>query len=85
MITHGPGLERYLVNGREEMLTYSAALLRVYAGEAVAIYVDGWPTPWVCWLSGGELRATCPTSPKVVPRIEVQRRSVGVHDLEGTP
>jgi len=36
----------------------------------VSIYVDGWSKPWRCFIDvNGELRAQCPTAPKVVPLV----------------
>ena len=36
----------------------------------VAIYVDGWSKPWLCYLDvNDQLRAQCSTAPKVVPLV----------------
>ena len=36
----------------------------------VAIYVDGWTQPWKCFLDvNDQLRAQCPTAPKVMPLV----------------
>lgn len=36
----------------------------------VGIYVDGWSKPWLCYLDvNDQLRAQCPTAPKVVPMV----------------
>ena len=36
----------------------------------VAIYVDGWSKPWLCYLDvNDQLRAQCSTAPKVIPLV----------------
>ncbi len=36
-------------------------------GAGVAVYVDGWAEPWLMEIDGDDLRAQCPTAPKVRP------------------
>lgn len=46
----------------------------------VAIYVDGWSKPWLCYLDvNDQLRAQCPTAPKVVPLVVQVSRGAAVY------
>ena len=46
----------------------------------VGIYVDGWSKPWLCYLDvNDQLRAQCPTAPKVVPLVVHVSREGGVY------
>lgn len=58
---------------RAMMLTLEQVGLYLAHGKPLGIRVDGWSDPWPLLLDGGEgIRARCPTSPNVIPRVIVR-------------
>jgi hypothetical protein len=50
------------------------------SGYDVSIFVDGWSKPWLCYLDvNNQLRAECPTAPKVVPLVVSVSREGAVY------
>lgn len=48
---------------------------RVAKGQSIALYVDGWSTPWPLYLDDEErLRAVCPTAPTVCPLVVLEEQ-----------
>ena len=71
-------LETFRVDGHPRQMTPDEARSRLDLGDDVELLVDGWKEPWLCFLDEtGELRAVCPTSSRVMPRVVFQSSTTG--------
>lgn len=66
-----PALFRCRRQGEEIEKRLSLAKVRswIRCGWDVSIVVEGWREPWPISIVGSDLRARCPTAPKVFPTV----------------